>query len=159
MILNYIVQYNCFALCGSSACQLCFGANGNLLQEGLGSRPSLPGLLQPEPMSLRQPAADSRLQWRHPSPQRQVWLSLLGITVFCCACSVCALQVSLEGMRFDSKCDFAPPTVLLGFSFALGCRVSILVRSNILLLMVVHLLIATLDLSQMSTCPSTLPSH
>ena len=26
-------------------------------------------------------------------------------------------------MRFDSKCSFAPPTVLWGFSFALGCGV------------------------------------
>ena len=27
---------------------------------------------------------------------------------------VWALQVSLTGMGFDSKCDFAPPTILLG---------------------------------------------
>ena len=31
---------------------------------------------------------------------------------------------SLAGMRFDSKHDFAPPTLLLGLSFALGCGVS-----------------------------------
>ena len=27
-------------------------------------------------------------------------------------------------MGFDSKHDFTPPTILLGFSFALGCGVS-----------------------------------
>ena len=30
----------------------------------------------------------------------------------------------LVGMGFDSKCDFSHPTVLLGFSFALGHGVS-----------------------------------
>ena len=34
--------------------------------------------------------------------------------------------MSLAGMGFDSKHDFAPPTILLGFSFALGCGVSFL---------------------------------
>ena len=48
----------------------------------------------------------------------------LGAAVSCCTCSVCALQVSLEGMRFVSKRDFTSPAVLLGFSFALGCKVS-----------------------------------
>ena len=81
-----------------------------------------------------------------------------GVTVSCCACFVYALQVSLEGMRFVSKHDFAPPTVLLGFFFALGCKVSFLVRSNILLSMIIHLLVAILDLSQVSTYPSTPPS-
>ena len=28
------------------------------------------------------------------------------------------------GMGFDSKCDFAPPIILLGFSFVIGCGVS-----------------------------------
>ena len=37
---------------------------------------------------------------------------------------ICALWVSLAGIWFDSKHDFTPPTILLGFSFTLGCRVS-----------------------------------
>ena len=32
--------------------------------------------------------------------------------------------MSLVGMGFDSKCNFAPPTILLGFFFALGLGVS-----------------------------------
>ena len=32
--------------------------------------------------------------------------------------------MSLASMGFDSKHDFTPPTILLGFSFALGCEVS-----------------------------------
>ena len=46
-----------------------------------------------------------------------------------------------------------------GFSFALGCGVSFLVGSNILLSMVVQWLVAILEFSleKMSTCPSTLP--
>ena len=37
---------------------------------------------------------------------------------------VWAFWASLVGMGFDSKHDFAPPTVFLGFSFALGRGVS-----------------------------------
>ena len=32
--------------------------------------------------------------------------------------------MSLVGMGFDSKCDCASPTILLGFFFALGLGVS-----------------------------------
>ena len=47
----------------------------------------------------------------------------------------------------------------LGFSFALGCGVSFLLGSSILLSMVVQQQVVILDFSQekMSTCPSTLP--
>ena len=37
----------------------------------------LQGLLQPEPLSLRQATADPCLHRRHANTQRQVWLSLL----------------------------------------------------------------------------------
>ena len=113
------------------------------------STPQLPGLLQPEPLSPQQATADPCLCRRHSNPQRQVWLQVLwrpllhflgpGAQGF-----VCALQASLEGMRFDSKCDCAPPTVLLGISFALQCRYLFLVGSNILLLMVVQQLVEIL---------------
>ena len=63
-------------------------------------------------------------------------------------------------MGFDSKCDFAPPTILLGLFFALGLWCLFLVGSNILLLMVVQQQVVILEFSQekMSTHPSTLSS-
>ena len=66
--------------------------------------------------------------------------------------------MSLVGMGFDSKCDFAPPTILLGL---LLCPwmwgIFFLVESNILLLMVVQQRAVILEFSQekTSTCPST----
>ena len=57
--------------------QLYGGANGDLLQEDSCHIPFLPGLLQPEPLSVRQVTADPCLHRRHSNPQRQVWLSLL----------------------------------------------------------------------------------
>ena len=63
-------------------------------------------------------------------------------------------------MRFDSKCNCAPPTVWLRFSFALGCRYLFLVGSDILLSMVVQQLVEILVFSQekMSAPPFALPS-
>ena len=40
--------------------------------------------------------------------------SLWGLWVLVCTTFVWALWVSLADMGFDSQCDFAPPTVLLG---------------------------------------------
>ena len=73
---------------------------------------------------------------------------------------VCTPQASLEGLRFDSKCNCAPPAVFLGFSFALGCRYLFLVGSDILLSMVIQQLVEILVFSQekMSAPPSALPS-
>ena len=68
---------NCSPVCGSSAQQLCSGANGDLLQKNLCHMPCLPGLLQPEPRSLWQTTADPCLRGRHFNTQSQVWLSLL----------------------------------------------------------------------------------
>ena len=45
--------------------------------------------------------------------QKQVWLSLCGVS-WCAQGFVWALWVSLACMGFDSKWDFAPPTILLG---------------------------------------------
>ena len=50
--------------------------------------------------------------------------SLWGPWVLVCTRFVWALWASLAGMGFDSKCEFAPPTILLGLPFALGCGVS-----------------------------------
>ena len=63
-------------------------------------------------LALRQATADPCLCMRHSNTQRQVWLSLCGVSWHAQG-FVWALQVSLVGMRFDSKCDFAPPTILL----------------------------------------------
>ena len=68
--------------------------------------------------------------------------------------------MSLAGRGFDSKCDFAPPTILLGVSpLPLDVGYLFLVGSNILLPMVVLQQVATLEFSQekMTTCPSSLP--
>ena len=108
------IWYNCSAVRGSSAQQLCGGVSGNLLQEGLCHMPCVPSLLQPEPLFLRQCAADLCLHRRHLNTQRQVWLSLCGVSgSWCTQGFVWALQISLAGMGFDSKHDFAPPTILL----------------------------------------------
>ena len=99
-----------------------------------------PGLLHAEPLTLRQATADLYLHRRHSNTQRQVWLSLCRVC-WCVQGFVGALRVSLLGMGFDSKCDFAPPTILLGL--LLCCWTwgifffFFLVGSNILLLMVV----------------------
>ena len=127
----------------------------------------LPGLLLPEPLSPLQTTADSDLRSRHSNTQRQVWLSLLWghcsfPPVLVCTGFVCALQVSLVGMRFDFKCDRVPPTACCGFSFVLGRGVSFLslLGSNILWSMVVQQVVAITVFSQekMSSRPSTPPS-
>ena len=57
--------------------------------------------------------------------QAQVWLSLCGVSGSWYAQGfVWALQASLVGMEFDSKCGFATPTILLGLLLALGYGVS-----------------------------------
>ena len=46
--------------------------------------------------------------------QTQVWLGLCGVSgSWCTQGFVWTLWASLTGMGFDSKCDFAPPTILL----------------------------------------------
>ena len=55
---------NCSAVCGSSAQQLCSGADGDPLQKDFCCMPRLPGLLQPEPLSLWQTTADPCLRSR-----------------------------------------------------------------------------------------------
>ena len=72
---------------------------------------SYPGLLHPEPLPLQQATADPYLR----GGSTQVWLSLCGVSGSWCAQGfVGVLLASLAGMGFDSKCDFAPPTILLG---------------------------------------------
>ena len=114
------IWYNCSAVCGSSAQWLYSGVNGDLLHEGLGHTLCDPGLLRPESLPMQQATADLYLHRRHSNTQRQVWLSLCGVSgSWCTPGFVWALRASLVGMGFDSKCDFAPPTVLLGLLLCL----------------------------------------
>ena len=57
--------------------------------------------------------------------QRQVWLNLSWVSgSWNVQGFVWALWAFLVDTGFVSECNFAPPTVLLDFSFALGCEVS-----------------------------------
>ena len=81
-----------------------------------------PDLLHKEPLPLWKATADPHLCG---GTQTQFWLSLSAVVGFWCAqCFVWALQGSLVGMQFDSKCDFTPPPSFCDFSFALGHGVS-----------------------------------
>ena len=89
-----------------------------LIQEGFCDTLGDSGLLQPEPLSPPQVTPDPCLRRRHSHTQRQVWLSLCEASLSRCTQGfVWALWVSLVGMGFDPKRDFAPPTLLLGFFF------------------------------------------
>ena len=69
-------------------------------------------LLHPGPLRLA--TVDLYLCRRHSYTQRQVLLSLCGVS-WCTQGFVCVLWASLAGMGFDSKYDFSPPTILLLF--------------------------------------------
>ena len=108
--------YNYSKVYGSSSWWLYGGANGNLLQKSLCHMPCDPGLLQPEPLSPWQATADLYLCRRHSNTQRQVWLRLCEVSGSYCVQGVfLSPLVSLAGMGFDSKSDFAPPTIFLVF--------------------------------------------
>ena len=77
-----------------------------------------PGLLQPEPLPLGQSTADLYLCKRHSKTDLAQSLWSLWVLVRTQTSTlrglVWTLWASLVGMGFDSKHDFAPPTVLLG---------------------------------------------
>ena len=70
-----------------------------------------PGLLHPEPLPLRQATADQYLCRRH--TDTVLSQSLWGLWILVHTRFVWALWESLEGNGFESKCDFASPTILL----------------------------------------------
>ena len=85
------------------------GGSGNFLQEVLCHMLCLPGLLQPEPLSLQQATADLCLHSRHTNTQSQIWLSLWWSSGFWCTQGFAwALQASLADMGFVSKWHFIP---------------------------------------------------
>ena len=69
-------------------------------------------LLHLELLSLWQPTADPYLHRR--CSNTVLSQSLWGPWVLVCTRFVWALWVSLAGMEFDFKSEFAPPTILLG---------------------------------------------
>ena len=71
-----------------------------------------PSQLHAEPLSLWQSTADLYLHRRHSNTVLSQ--SLWGPWVLVHMKFVLALWESLVGMGFDSKCEFAPPTVFLG---------------------------------------------
>ena len=70
-------------------------------------------LLHPEPLSLRQSTADPYLHRR--CLNTVLSQSLWGLWVLVNTGFVWALWASLEGMEFDSKHEFARPTIFLEF--------------------------------------------
>ena len=119
-----------------------------------------PGLMHPEPLPLWQASADPYLHRRHRNTQRQVWLSLCGVSWYT-AVFLWALQASLACMGFDSKRDFFPPTIWLGLLLCLWTwGIFFGGGPNILLSMIVKQRAVILEFSQekMSELPSFLPS-
>ena len=117
------------------------------------------GLLHPELLPMQQATADPCLHTRYSNTQRQVWLSLCGVSgSWCTQGFVLTFWASLVGMGFDCKCDFAPPTVLLGLLLCCWMWGNFyLVGSNIFLSIAVQQQVAILEFSQekVSTRPST----
>ena len=89
--------------------QLYGGVNGDLLKEDLCH---IQVCWIPEPFSLWQSTAELYPHRRH-SNTVQIQ-SLWGPWVLVHTRFVWAILASLAGMGFDSKCKFAPPTILLG---------------------------------------------
>ena len=116
-----------------------------------------PGLLHPVSLSLWQAITDPYLHRRHSSTQRQIWLSLCGVSW--CVCLSPPVISGGYGVWFSMQ--FCPSNHLSGTSpLTLEVRYLFLVQFNILLLMVVQQQVVNLEFSQekMSTCPSTQPS-
>ena len=70
-----------------------------------------PSLQHPEPLPLQQSTADPYHLRRHSNTVLSP--SLWGLWVLVCTMYVWALWASLAGIGFDSKCNFAPPTVFV----------------------------------------------
>jgi len=103
--------------------------NDQLLQEVLCHMLHLPGLLQPEPLFLRQITADPSLHGRHSNTERQdcfslLWSLLLSLDPGVHKVWFFNLWASLAGLRFDFKCSAPLPPCCWGFSFSPGHRVS-----------------------------------
>ena len=114
--------------------------------------------------ALRQAAADPSLRRRPSDPGRSGSVSC-GVTApfpgsWCARGLVCALLESLVDMKFDFRCDCAPPPVFSGLLLCPWSWGIFLVGCHILLSMVVQQRVAILVFSQekMSACPPFSPS-
>ena len=132
--------------------QLSGGVSGRLLQEGLCHT-------QVCSTQSTDSTADPYLRRRHPNTQRQVWLSLCGVS-WCSQAFVWALRATLSGMGFDSK--WLHPCYHLPGASPLPLEVGylFLVGSNMLLSMVVQQWVVILKFSEkkMRAHTSTPPS-
>ena len=118
---------HCSFLLGPGAHKVLFVPSKSLFpQSCVSSGSSVVGLMAtsskrvyaiPRSAALRGPAPAAGHCWPVPPQEtnthRQVCLSLCGVS-WCAQGFDWALQASLAGMGFDSKCDFVLPTVLLG---------------------------------------------
>ena len=132
-----LLWFNCSPVYWSSARWLYGRANGDLLPEDLRQMVCLLGLLQPEPLSPQQATADPCLCRRHSKAglAQALWGPwVLVHTRFCLS----SLSISVVGMGFDSKHNFAPPTILLGLCLCPLTWGIFLMGSNIPLMMVVQ---------------------
>ena len=154
--------YNCSAVCMSCAQWLYGGANGDLLHEAHATRWVIQvchsqSLFPPQTTLTRTCARDTQtIKGKSGS------VSVAGTSGSWWAQDFAwVLQTSLASMGLDYKCNFAPPTILLGLLLCpWNWDIFFLVDSNILLSMVVQQLVATLEFTQekMSTKPFTLLS-
>ena len=104
--------HNYFAVSGSSARWPCDGPNGSFLQEGLCHMVRTQVYCSQSPCPCGSPLLTCDSAGDTQTLKGRSGHSLWGLQAL--VHTVWALQVSLVGMGFDSKCDFAPPTILLG---------------------------------------------
>ena len=115
-------------------------------------------------LSPWQATADLCLRRGHSDTQRHVW-SVSRVSApfhgsWCAPGFICALWVSLAGMRFDSKGSFAPPPLLLGLLLCPWMWGIVFLVSNIPWSVVVQQLVSGLVFSrkEVGARPSSLPS-
>ena len=146
-----LLWYICSPVCGLSFWWLYGEFNGDLLEEGL---------RHIQVCCTQSPHPWVRPLLTHTSAGGSSGSVSCGVPGSWCAQGfVWAFRASLVSMGFDSKCNFAPPTNLLGLFLCPWTWGIFLVGSNILLSMVVQQLVASLEFSQKTgACASTLPS-
>ena len=90
--------------------QSCVSSGGSMV--GFLATSSKRAYAIPRSIAPRAPASAAVHWWPISAGDTQThfWLSLYGVSRF-----VWALQLSLVGMGFNSKCNFVPPTIFWGF--------------------------------------------
>ena len=115
---SWVLVHTRFCLCPSSIYSQSYVSSGSYMVWLMATSSKrvvpYPRLLHPEPLSLWQSTGDLYLHRRH-------WKTILSQSLWdpCVLVHtrfVWALWALLVGMGFDSKCKFAPPTILLGLA-------------------------------------------